>query len=852
MKRPLSIAALLSLVLFSSFAVAADPLDWPYWRGPRFDGTSPEKNLPDNWNPEGGEGSNLLWKAPYGSRSTPIVMNGKLYMVTADKPDVPKEEREKVVCLDAATGEFKWERAFNVFLTDVPHERIGWSSVAGDPETGNIVFMGVGAVLAHLNGETGEVLWEKSLFEEYGFLTTYGGRTNFPLFHGDNIIISAVVVGWDEMAKPAHRFVAFDKRNGQPVWFESTRLLPEDTTYSAPVMAVINGELQMVVGAGDGSLYGFQPRTGKKIWQYDVSSHGINVSPLVVGNKVFCGHSEENQDSNASGALFCIDASKTGNITKTGEIFRKTELMVGRASPLLHGSHLYAATDTGKLFVLDPETGAVKDRKSIGTMVRASPLFADGKLYQNDVGRGCYIFKPTEKGLEQLARINMPNGDDCYGSPICSHGKIYIPGEVTLYCIGKADWKPDQVDPIPEQPKETPKGTEEKPALVQIAPVEYLMAPGSKIAYHARLYNARGQYLRNAAAEEIEFSIKGPGTISKSGEYKIPKDHNQPAAVFVTAKVGELAGAARIRIAPPLPWSYDFNNGDIPITWVGCRYRHVVIDWTLLEKLKQQDPQAAAMYVYLYTNLSNAPKPELTIDDSTAQEKWKEFLNYLHLASDEARPRTREAAEAKLGPSLKLLVDEKVLGAAEWSTWDRPTGEEGQTVAEPKLKVTKGERKIDGEGVMCKLMTIPKGARSQGTMGPTNLHDYTIQSDVLLATRDDKIGDAGLVAQRYAAVLMGAAQRLEVRSWHPQLERFSAVAPFEAKSDTWYTLKMQASTEGSKATVKAKVWVRGEPEPTEWLVQATDEVANLEGSPGLFADAKVAEVYYDNLSVTPN
>jgi outer membrane protein assembly factor BamB len=843
----------LALVACTSLSAAdADPLDWPYWRGPRFDGSSPEKNLPDDWNPEGGEGSNLIWKAPFGSRSTPVVMKGRVYLITNDKPEVPTEEREKVVCLDAATGEVKWERAFNVFLTDVPRERLGWSSVVADPETGNIFAFGVGANFLCLNGETGAIVWEKSLFEEYGILTTYGGRTNFPIVQENNVIISGVVIGWDQMAKPAHRFIAFDKRNGQPVWFESTRLLPEDTTYSAPVLATINGELQMVVGSGDGSLYGFQPRTGKKLWQYDVSSHGINVSPLVVGTKVYCGHSEENQDSNASGALFCLDATKTGNITKDGELWRTTELMVGRASPLIHEGRLYAATDTGKLFVLEPETGKVLDKKTLGTMVRASPLFVDGKLFMNDVSRGAYIFKPTEKGLEQVARVRMPTGEECHGSPICSHGRIYLPTTGAMYCIGKADWKPEDVNPIPEQPKEAPKADDQTPAWVQITPVEVLLTPGSKQPYHARLFNAKGQYLRLAKPEEVEFTIKGPGEMAKAGEYKIGKDFKDPAGVFVTAKVGEATGTARIRIVPELPWSFDFNNGQVPITWVGCQYRHVVIDFDLWKKLREQDPLSGALYLYLYTNLSNAPKPELVIDDSTPQQRWTEFLRYLELETSDDRPRTKEQAEAKFGPALKLLADEHVLGAVEWTTWDRSTGNGDEKVAEPRLKITLGDRGIKGEGVLCKLMTIPKGSRSQGTIGPDNLHDFTIQADVYGLKRDGKLGDIGIIAQRYACVLSGAYQQLEIRTWHTQPDRFSVRYPFAWDADTWYTIKFQAATEGDKATLRAKIWKRGEPEPSDWMMEGSDSVANLQGSPGLFGDAKVAEFFYDNLAVTPN
>ena len=50
------------------------------------------------------------------------------------------------------------------------------------------------------------------------------------------------------------------------------------------------------------------------------------------------------------------------------------------------------------------------------------------------------------------------------------------------------------------------------------------------------------------------------------------------------------SGTARIRVIPPLPWSYNFDNGEIPVTWVGIRYRHIPIDFELLQKLKKQNP----------------------------------------------------------------------------------------------------------------------------------------------------------------------------------------------------------------------------------------------------------------------
>ena len=90
--------------------------------------------------------------------------------------------------------------------------------------------------------------------EEFGFLSVYGGRTNFPVVFDDLVIISSVDTGWGDQAPPAHRFVAFDKNTGELRWCNAgTTPLPEDTTYSTPTIAVIDGQMQLIEGSSDGA-----------------------------------------------------------------------------------------------------------------------------------------------------------------------------------------------------------------------------------------------------------------------------------------------------------------------------------------------------------------------------------------------------------------------------------------------------------------------------------------------------------------------------------------------------------------------------------------------------------------------
>ena len=75
---------------------------------------------------------------------------------------------------------------------------------------------------------------------------------------------------------------------------------------------------------------------------------------------------------------------------------------------------------------------------------------------------------------------------------------------------------------------------------------------------------------------------------------------------------------------------------------------------------------------------------------------------------------------------------------------------------------------------------------------------------------------------------------------------------FNWKPNTWYTMKLTTSVEGNTATVRGKIWERGTDEPADWTITATDTSANQSGSPGLYGNAKDAELYLDNISVTPN
>ncbi|XZE45268.1 PQQ-binding-like beta-propeller repeat protein [Pirellulaceae bacterium SH467] len=545
----------------------AKPTDWYQWRGPQQNGQTTEKGLPTTFK---SDGETVLWrKEEFASRSTPVVMNGRLYLVCRHKPETP-QEAEKTVCVNAETGELIWESIHNIFLSDAPSERIGWSSVYADPDADRVYVLGLGCIFQCLDGATGKVIWEKSLLEEYGMLSTYGGRTNFPVVYEDTVIISGVLTSWGENALPAHRLIAMDKRTGAPIWMMNTRPRPEDTTYSTPVFTVLNGQAAMVFGAADGALYAVQPRTGKVIWKYQVSPRGFSVSPLVVDGIVYCGHGEQNEtDRTVLGAVFALDGNTTGEITDDKLLWKIPAKTVSRSCPVKIGDRVYFIEDGAALIGVNAKSGEIEAKAKLGRVMFGSPIVSEGKMFVAENSGIIQVLTPNDKGVD-IQRFRLNDQSEVFASFVVSNGKMYLPTSRALYCFGNKDAAPS-IDPIPEPKKEEPL-TDTTVAHIQVCPVEMLLVPGQKAKLQVRAYNAAGQYLK--LLEDAQISVDGAGTVSDGQVYVAPDQVSGGTTVSIVASSGELKSTARARVIGALPWNYDFEDKKVPNHWIGAAYRH--------------------------------------------------------------------------------------------------------------------------------------------------------------------------------------------------------------------------------------------------------------------------------------
>ncbi len=548
-------------------SAASPTADWNPWRGPFQNGLIIDKGLPTDFKPNG---ETLLWKNPAaGSRSSPVIMNGRVYVLCRHLPETP-HEAEKTVCLDVETGEVLWESIHNIFLSDAPAERIGWAAVVGDPETDRIYLLGLGCMFQCLDGKTGEIVWERSLLEEYGVLSTYGGRTNFPVIFEDLVIIGGVMTAWGEKAVPAHRVLAMDKRTGAIVWVMQARPRPEDTTYSTPVFAALNGEMAMVFGAADGALYAIQPRTGNVIWKYQVSPRGFNVSPLVDENGiVYCGHAEQNQnDRTVLGAVFALNGNTRGEIKEEDLLWKVPGITVSRSAPVMIGDTVYFVEDGAAIFGFNAKTGEEVSKGKVGRVMFGSPVVSDGTIYIGENSGIIQLAKPKDKGFD-IERFRLNDKGEIFGSFAVTKGKMIIPTTSALYCFGNKGATPEYNAP-PVFPQEKPL-TDQTVSHIQLCPAEMMLQPGQKTKLQVRAYNAAGQFLKLLDDAQLEAS---GGSIGEGLEFTAPEEVSGGIAVSITAKSGELTSVVNARVYPKLPWSYDFEDKKIPIQWIGAAYRH--------------------------------------------------------------------------------------------------------------------------------------------------------------------------------------------------------------------------------------------------------------------------------------
>src|SRR5436190_4636396 len=96
--RALSIIFSLAMML----AASARGENWPQWRGPHFNGSSTEKNLPSEFS----KTKNVKWSTPLPgpSAATPIIWEDRVFISSGND----KAKTLHAMCLDRKSGKVLW------------------------------------------------------------------------------------------------------------------------------------------------------------------------------------------------------------------------------------------------------------------------------------------------------------------------------------------------------------------------------------------------------------------------------------------------------------------------------------------------------------------------------------------------------------------------------------------------------------------------------------------------------------------------------------------------------------------------------------------------------------------------
>lgn len=418
-----------AFALAALFAVAPVASDWPQFRGPNRDGSSPETGLLDAW-PDGGP--KLAWTAKDlgGGYSSVAVAGGVVYGTGLTGG------QEHVWALDAATGTLNWTTPF------APTRKVGYGDGPRSTPTiagGMAYVVGTGGTLAALDIATGKVAWTKNYVTDFGGAVPSWGYTESVLVDDGKVIGTP--------GSKAAAMVALDARTGAEVWRTP---LPKSAGggggYASPVKAVFDGGAPLVLNVvgKDVGLVVADIRSGAVLFQYAKAVNGTASipSPVVEGDKIFIS------TGYPDGGSVLLQVTRAGDTYTFTEVksYKAGELQNHHGGVVLVGDHVYFGNGHGRGHpaCVDLSTGDIawkETRGAAGGDGSAAVAAADGKLvfrYQNGVV-ALIAADPKEFRLLSSFKLPDPSGKPSWPHPAISHGKLYLRDQGVLHCyaIGK-------------------------------------------------------------------------------------------------------------------------------------------------------------------------------------------------------------------------------------------------------------------------------------------------------------------------------------------------------------------------------------------------------------------------------
>ena len=412
---------LLLITLLTSTHAAGS--NWPSWRGPNGNGTSPEKNLPDKWTTT----ENVAWKIdlPGAAGATPAIWENKIFVTSA-------AGNELVLLCISTDGKILWKKPLAGGNKKIRNDE--GNSAAPSPATdGKHVWTFLGTGDMHCFDMAGKMIWAKNLQKSYGAFDHWHGMSSTPLLVEDTLYQMCL-----QMENPY--IVALDKLTGKERWKvarESDALHESRHSYASPILYQDGDERQLLIHGAD-YLSAHKLEDGKELWRCGSLNpkKGYNKFLRFVASPA-CEPGLVVIPSAKNKPVLGVKPDGKGDISES-----KSQLRWRRGrdtsdvpTPVIHDGLLYLARENGVLIVMEAMSGKEVYLKRVHrNRQRASPVIADGKLYlAARHGEVCVLKLGRE--FKVISRNVM--GDGIAATPAISGGRIYLRTYKALYAIGK-------------------------------------------------------------------------------------------------------------------------------------------------------------------------------------------------------------------------------------------------------------------------------------------------------------------------------------------------------------------------------------------------------------------------------
>jgi outer membrane protein assembly factor BamB len=243
-------------------------------------------------------------------------------------------------------------------------------------------------------------------------------------------------------APQAPSFIAVDKNTGKVFWQDNSpgdRILHGQ--WSSPALGEVSGQQQVFFPGGDGWLYGFDARTGQKLWTFDLNpkdavwpktrNYAV-ATPVFHDGKIFLAIGQDPENGEGIGHMYSIDPSKRGDITETGRIWHYDKIRRSISTAAVTGGLVFISDFTGFFHCLDVYSGKPYWTYDMLAAIWGSPFAADGKVYLGDEDGDVAVFA-VSKELKKISEINV--GGAVYSTPVAANGVLYIMNRMELYAI---------------------------------------------------------------------------------------------------------------------------------------------------------------------------------------------------------------------------------------------------------------------------------------------------------------------------------------------------------------------------------------------------------------------------------